>query len=235
MGRFPAVIVGLFFFYVTIGTSFSLYIPKSLAASDHTIVIPGEAIRLRILANSNNTRDQAVKHKIRDAVNEQITEWVYDLATIEEARTVLIDHLDEIEMIVHDILQEEGMTYTHRVEFARVPFPTKLYGKFLYPAGEYEAILITLGAGTGANWWCVLFPPLCFLDFSTGSAVSPGFEDEVEINQDHDKHIEKTNEESVPEEAKEEKDNKEPVLVEEEEVEIKFFVVELWEKILALF
>ena len=64
------------------------------------------------------------------------------------------------------------------MEFGKVQFPTKLYGEFLYPAGEYQAILITLGEGTGANWWCVLYPPLCFLDFSNGVAVqSDGFED----------------------------------------------------------
>ena len=63
------------------------------------------------------------------------------------------------------------------VKFGKVQFPTKLYGQFLYPAGEYQAILITLGSGEGANWWCVLYPPLCFLDFSNGVAVSDGFEE----------------------------------------------------------
>lgn len=231
------IVFGLFFFYLTLGAACSLYIPKSFAASDGVTVIPEDAIRLRILAHSNGKKDQAVKNNVRDAVNEQITEWVHDLTTIEEARTVIIDHLDEIERIVHDELKAEGISYSYKVEFARVPFPTKLYGNFLYPAGEYEAILITLGEGTGANWWCVLFPPLCFLDFSSGSAVSHGFEEaeetageEDEINPDDGITLE--GDEEATEEGSE---PPEPVYIEEEDVEVKFFVVELWEKFLALF
>lgn len=244
MRRVQSFVLGLFFFYITLGTAFSLYIPKSFAASDEVTVIPGEAIRLRILANSNDTRDQEVKHKVRDAVNEEITEWVRDLTSIDAARRIISERIEIIEQIVGDILQAEGMTYSAKVEFTRVPFPTKLYGNFLYPAGEYEAVLITLGAGTGTNWWCVLFPPLCFLDFSTGSAVSPGFEDDEE---ESDEQLTDLDEESnqadrVDEDAKDEEreneadsENQKPVYVEEEEVTVKFFVIELWEKFLDLF
>ena len=227
MRRVQSFVLGLFFFYITLGTAFSLYIPKSFAASDEVTVIPGEAIRLRILANSNDTRDQEVKHKVRDAVNEEITEWVRDLTSIDAARRIISERIEIIEQIVGDILQAEGMTYSAKVEFTRVPFPTKLYGNFLYPAGEYEA--------SG---------PTCFLDFSTGSAVSPGFEDDEE---ESDEQLTDLDEESnqadrVDEDAKDEEreneadsENQKPVYVEEEEVTVKFFVIELWEKFLDLF
>jgi len=155
-------------------TILSLYIPQTegARASEEAIVIPEEAIRLRILANSDSDEDQEIKRQIRDEVNASITNWVADLTSLEEAREVLKSHLPEIQKIAEGYVQERGLQQEVKVEFGKANFPTKLYGQFLYPAGEYEAIVISLGEGKGANWWCVLFPPLCFLDFSNGTAVS---------------------------------------------------------------
>lgn len=135
-------------------------------------VIPKEAVRLRILANSDSDKDQALKRKVRDEVKEQIDGWVADLTSFEEARKVIQNHIPEIEKTVANTLKREGSKETFQVKFGKnVKFPTKVYGNFIYPAGEYEAVLITIGKGEGANWWCVLFPPMCFLDFSSGTAV----------------------------------------------------------------
>lgn len=163
---------------LSLGTILNLYMPKTEAVAKDSIVIPAEAIRLRILANSDSAKDQELKRKVRDAVNEQITLWVQDLTSMEKAKTVITSKLPEVQAIAEKVVAEQGSTQSVNVEFGKVQFPTKLYGEFLYPAGEYQAILITLGEGTGANWWCVLYPPLCFLDFSNGVAVrSEGFED----------------------------------------------------------
>lgn len=156
---------------------FSLYLPKSFAQEEDVVVIPNEAIRLRILANSNSEQDQEIKRIVRDRVNAQITEWVSTLTSMEAAREKIIANLDILEATAKEVLEENGVNQKVQIDFGEVDFPTKLYGNFLYPAGKYEAVLITLGEGTGANWWCVLFPPLCFLDFSSGTAVSDGFED----------------------------------------------------------
>ncbi|MEH7447778.1 stage II sporulation protein R [Bacillus toyonensis] len=135
-------------------------------------VIPKEAVRLRILANSDSDKDQALKRKVRDEVKAQIDGWVADLTSFEEARKVIQGHIPEIEKTVKNTLKKEGSTESFQVKFGKnVKFPTKVYGNFIYPAGEYEAVLITIGKGEGANWWCVLFPPMCFLDFSSGTAV----------------------------------------------------------------
>ncbi|MGM7663217.1 stage II sporulation protein R [Bacillaceae bacterium C204] len=163
---------------LSLGTMLNLYMPKTEAAQKESIVIPGEAIRLRILANSDFEKDQAIKRRVRDAVNAQITLWVQDLTSMEKARTVIRSKLPEIQAISEKVVREQGSTQSVKVEFGKVQFPTKLYGQYLYPAGEYQAILITLGSGEGANWWCVLYPPLCFLDFSNGVAVSDGFDGE---------------------------------------------------------
>nr|WP_306572517.1 stage II sporulation protein R [Bacillus sp. AFS031507] len=172
------VIVWGYLIVLSLGTMLSLYMPKTEAAAKESIVIPGEAIRLRILANSDFEEDQAIKRKVRDAVNAQITLWVQDLTSMEKARTVIKSKLPEIQAISEQVVRDQGSDQSVKVEFGKVQFPTKLYGQFLYPAGEYQAILITLGSGEGANWWCVLYPPLCFLDFSNGVAVSDGFEGE---------------------------------------------------------
>jgi stage II sporulation protein R len=170
-------------------------------------VIPDEAIRLRILADSNDKEDQKVKREVRDEVNAEITEWVEELTSVEAARELIQSRLPELEAIVGQTLENEGLTQKYRVDYdSNVQFPTKLYGSFIYPAGEYEAILITLGEGEGDNWWCVLFPPLCFLDFSNGTSVA-----EAE---------ELPEEETVVEEKEEDK-------------EVKFFVVKIWESIFS--
>lgn len=203
-------IVQLYLLILCIGTIMSLYIPKSEAmiAEQEQLIIPNEAIRLRILANSDLEADQHIKRLVRDAVNAQITEWVSELDSIDAARNLIQSNLSEIEEIAKNIVEQENSTQEVNVSFGKVAFPTKLYGQFLYPAGDYEAILITLGEGKGANWWCVLFPPLCFLDFSNGVAVSDGFEEPIE------------------------EEEKTPVYVEEEEeVKVKFFILELWEKL----
>lgn len=169
----------LFFILTFTFLNYFSYIGKNHVQASEYTVIPKEAIRLRILANSNTGYDQGLKRKIRDNVNQEINRWVADLTTLEEGRKVIKSHLGDIEQIVADTLVEEKSNQSYQVEFnEQVSFPTKLYGNFVYPAGDYEAILITLGEGMGANWWCVLFPPLCFLDFSNGDAVDNSIEEE---------------------------------------------------------
>ncbi|KSU60510.1 hypothetical protein AS034_16875 [[Bacillus] enclensis] len=171
---------------LTLGTIVSLYIPKQeITTAQEPMVIPQEAIRLRILANSDLEKDQNVKRLVRDEVNKEITKWVGNLTSQEEAKKVIKAGLPELQTIAENVLAAEGLDQDVKIDFGKVQFPTKLYGQYLYPAGEYEAVLITLGKGEGANWWCVLYPPLCFLDFSTGNAVrSPGFETTVEASGD---------------------------------------------------
>lgn len=190
--------------------------PLMTGAQQNTepVVIPEEAIRLRILANSDSEQDQVLKRKIRDEVNKEITVWVEKLTSIEAARELIESRLPEIEKIVQSVLVKENQEQKYSVDFDNVSFPTKMYGNFIYPAGEYEAILITLGEGKGANWWCVLFPPLCFVDFSNGQAVQAA---ELE-EEDKSTSAKKTSKELSALIVDEEEDK--------EEVEVKFFLVE---------
>ncbi|MEB8990119.1 stage II sporulation protein R [Bacillus cereus] len=165
-------------------------------------VIPKEAVRLRILANSDSDKDQALKRKVCDEVKAQIDGWVADLTSFEEARKVIQSHIPEIEKTVENTLKREGSKDSFQVKFSKnVKFPTKVYGNFIYPAGEYEAVLITIGEGEGANWWCVLFPPMCFLDFSSGTAVRKE-EHVVKAESPEEEQVKQLDEEVIDKEEK---------------------------------
>ncbi|WP_169084470.1 stage II sporulation protein R [Paenibacillus sp. PL91] len=142
--------------------------------------IPQEAIRLRILANSDNPADQVVKRLVRDEIVKAMNGWVTGPQTIEEARRTIIANMPEIERITEKVLKSRGFVYGSSAELGLVPFPTKMYGNQVYPAGDYEALRITLGEGDGQNWWCVLFPPLCFIDAATGEASAAPAEGTVQ-------------------------------------------------------
>ena len=128
--------------------------------------IPEESIRVRILANSDRVEDQWIKKEVRDAIVAYIDTWNLNFTQIEDARSEVRVHLPELGNMIGTVLQKYNFTYGYRVELGKVHFPAKVFGQEIYPAGEYEALRVTLGAGEGANWWCVLFPPLCF-----GSAI----------------------------------------------------------------
>jgi len=211
----------IYLILLSAATILSLYMPQTEASSDDPMVIPNQAIRLRILADSDSPQDQEIKRQVRDAVNAEITSWVEDLVSLEEARNMIKAGIPELQKIAEGVVAANGSDQSVTAEFGKVQFPTKLYGQFLYPAGEYEAVLITLGEGTGANWWCVLFPPLCFLDFSNGEATSPGFEDEGKGKE-------------VADADEKEEDEESPVYEDEEDeasLEVRFFLVDIWNKI----
>ncbi|MEF2244117.1 stage II sporulation protein R [Paenibacillus sp. IITD108] len=132
--------------------------------------IPEEAIRLRILANSDKPEDQLVKRVVRDEIVNAMNSWAKGLDSIDQARETIAKNIAELEQIVKRTLESRGYDYGFKVELGQVEFPAKMYGNVIYPAGQYEALRISLGEAEGQNWWCVLFPPLCFVDSASGEA-----------------------------------------------------------------
>jgi stage II sporulation protein R len=179
------------FIILLISSSVLMPLRDTNAKGNEMVVIPKKAVRLRILANSDSSEDQALKRKVRDEVNAQINTWVKDLTTFEEGQKVIKSHIPDLQKTVARVIKEEGSNQPFTITYSKkVKFPTKLYGSFLYPAGDYEAVLIKLGAGQGANWWCVLFPPLCFLDFSNGDATLSKESLQSQQRVDHETKIE---------------------------------------------
>ena len=148
------------------------FVYNSWASQETVATIPDQAIRLRILANSDSARDQWLKRKVRDAIIQEISTWKKSPTNIVDARKIITKELPKFQIIAEQTIAKHGSTDTVKVDFGQVPFPTKLYGEQVYPAGDYEALRVTIGKGKGDNWWCVLFPPLCFIDMSNGDAVA---------------------------------------------------------------
>ncbi|WP_123042318.1 stage II sporulation protein R [Cohnella candidum] len=134
---------------------------QASSSEDEETAIPPDAIRIRILANSDSDFDQKVKRDVRDRVEALILSWGPMPGTHEQARALIASHLNEIQQTADQTLQEWGVDYGAATELAKVPFPEKTFEGRSYPSGNYEALRISLGGAQGANWWCVLFPPLC--------------------------------------------------------------------------
>ena len=123
-----------------------------------------EVFRFHVLANSDEDKDQEVKLKVRDAVIMYMDRSMErdSKDSSEDTRQWAEEHLDELEMVADRILEQEGFAYDAEAEVVRDYFPEKTYGDITFPAGYYEALRINLGEAKGHNWWCVLYPGLCF-------------------------------------------------------------------------
>lgn len=125
-------------------------------------------IRFHVIANSDSDEDQELKLKVRDAVIEYLQPKLSKSKSISQSEDIIKNEYDQIEKISENIIKENGYTYDIKVGIEYSNFPTKQYSSVVLPAGEYKALKIVIGEGTGKNWWCVMFPPLCFIDEENG-------------------------------------------------------------------
>ena len=132
-------------------------------------IIPNEAIRFRVIANSNTIYDQNIKIQVKNVVQNKIFEILKDSESIEDTRNILIENQQKIEDIVNDTLDKLDYDKDFKVNYGLNYFPKKKYKGIEYKEGNYESLVITLGEGTGDNWWCVLFPPLCLVEADESS------------------------------------------------------------------
>lgn len=131
--------------------------------------IAKKIIRFHILGNSDSNEDQALKLKVRDKVLEYIAPLMSKCTNIEESRQVLESENKKIRQIAQQVVNANGYSYIVKTELSKVEFPVKIYGAIVLPQGQYEAYRILLGNAEGHNWWCVMFPPLCFTDITKGN------------------------------------------------------------------
>ena len=120
-----------------------------------------KVIRLHVIANSDSGADQALKLAVRDRVLEHAQGLYPEGATLEQARAILEDNLDELAAVGQQVVDQAGKDYPVTAQLEECWFPTKEYENFALPAGEYTALRVVIGEGEGQNWWCVAFPPLC--------------------------------------------------------------------------
>ncbi len=126
-------------------------------------------IRFHVIANSDYEEDQELKVKVKDAILKEIKPILNDSNNIEQSRQLLLDNTEEIKSIAQKIIKENNKNYNVTVNLEKTNFPIKSYGDIVLPSGEYEALRVIIGEGQGKNWWCVMFPPLCFVDITHGT------------------------------------------------------------------
>ncbi len=127
-------------------------------------------LRLHVRANSDSAADQAVKYEVKEAIVEYLTPVAASAESKEEAVAALEAALPGIERTANAVLAENGFAYLSRAEIRAEEFPTRVYDGVTLEAGVYDALIVELGSGKGANWWCVVYPPLCFAG-ETGANV----------------------------------------------------------------
>lgn len=129
--------------------------------------LANKVLRLHILANSNSTFDQELKLEVRDKVIEFLAPKIENSQSLSETKEIIKNNLQDILSVAQDTASKKS-NYKVSVSLDTSTFPTKYYEDFSFPAGKYEALKILIGEGNGNNWWCVMFPPLCFTNSSAG-------------------------------------------------------------------
>lgn len=126
--------------------------------------IAKEIIRFHVLGNSDTQEDQNLKMAVKEEVIDYVKPLLEGAENIEETRRILSENLQGIQSRAEEVIREQGYAYTADTRLANCYFPMKSYGDCTFPAGDYEALRICIGKAEGKNWWCVLFPNLCFVD-----------------------------------------------------------------------
>jgi Stage II sporulation protein R (spore_II_R). len=122
-----------------------------------------DCIRIHIRANSNDQPDQSIKLLVKDAVVDCLTPVLAECETKDEAYAAIGENLEAVTWAANSVLSENGYRYTANAELRQEKFPARKYLEYTFPSGTYDALIIELGSGEGDNWWCVAFPPLCFV------------------------------------------------------------------------
>ena len=157
--RFFIVFVFFFIFVFVSALSYVNAVSEDISES---------VFRLHVIANSDSQEDQNLKYKVRDKILEYMNEISIDCSSKEEVIALAKENQEKFQDIAKKVIKENGYDYDVNVSIGNYEFPTKNYGDISLPAGNYDALRIEIGDAVGQNWWCVMFPPLCFVDVTSG-------------------------------------------------------------------
>ena len=135
---------------------------------DSTAAADTDYLRIHVRANSNSETDQSIKYIVKDEVVKFITPYAAQCTDKDRAMKIISGILPEIEEVCDKVLKEHGFSYKSKASVRAEEFPTRVYGDLTLENGIYDALIIELGSGTGDNWWCVIYPPLCFTSGTAG-------------------------------------------------------------------
>lgn len=152
--------------------TFLLFLYSSICAISYaqniSTDIANSIFRLHVIANSDTEEDQNLKYMVRDNLLKYMNSICENCKTKEDAIAVVEKNKTAFEQIAMNTIKEEGYDYCVNINIGNFEFPTKDYGDISLPAGYYDALRVEIGEAKGRNWWCVMFPPLCFVDISSG-------------------------------------------------------------------
>lgn len=152
--------------------TFLLFLYSSICAISYaqniSTDIANSVFRLHVIANSDTEEDQNLKYMVRDNLLKYMNSICENCKTKEDAITIVEKNKTAFEQIAMNTIKEEGYDYCVNINIGNFEFPTKDYGDISLPAGYYDALRVEIGEAKGRNWWCVMFPPLCFVDISSG-------------------------------------------------------------------
>ena len=156
--------------FILVSALLIIYVCISAVSYTHAVTtdIADSVFRLHVIANSNSDEDQNLKYIVRDKVIEYMSSISQNASSKEEVIKIAKANLDKIQAIASQTIRDNGYTYSVNVEVGNFSFPSKRYGDITLPPGYYDALRIKIGKAEGQNWWCVMFPPLCFVDVTSG-------------------------------------------------------------------
>ena len=167
--KFFILLVFLLFLYIFI----SAYSYVNLISSD----LRDNVFRLHVIANSDSEEDQNLKYVVKDNLIQYMNSICDNISSKEEAIQMVSTHLTDFTNIANSTIQENGFSYNADVEIGNFNFPTKTYADISFPSGYYDALKVKIGKAEGQNWWCVLYPSLCFVDVTSGILPEESKED----------------------------------------------------------
>ena len=152
---------------LVLGVIFSAIVTYSVTYSKNIQQgIANEVLRFHVLANSDRDYDQELKLKVRDGILEKYKYHLKECKNLDDTKNFFNENMQDVIFSAKEIIKENGYNYDVKAYIGKSNFPTKKYGDISFPAGEYDALKIEIGEAEGQNWWCVMFPPLCFVDVS---------------------------------------------------------------------
>jgi stage II sporulation protein R len=142
-------------------------------------------IRFHVIANSDSEEDQNLKLKVKNKVIDYLYPYLNDSQSLDESRQIIKNRMQEVKKLAEEVIKDNNYEYNIKVELSRENFPDKSYGNITLPQGNYEAFRIIIGGGQGRNWWCVMFPPLCFVDESKAEVEYDKTENKINSKKDN--------------------------------------------------
>lgn len=169
-------------------TLFIVYIFISIFSYSNAVStnISDSVFRLHVIANSDSAEDQNLKYDVRNALISYMNSISTNISSKEEAIKLVIENKNKFYNIAKQVISDKGFNYDVSIEIGNFSFPTKTYGDISLPAGFYDALRVEIGEASGQNWWCVMFPSLCFVDVTNGIVPEESKQDlETTLNQEN--------------------------------------------------